>query len=84
MGVSANCTFFAAFLKVTHPMASAVKITFPTLISVISVLVLMTAYMYVDALIFLANISSMFPCLLFNESCGCHMLHSDTANLDHA
>ena len=28
---SANCRFFAAFLKVTRPMASAVKIKFPTL-----------------------------------------------------
>ena len=31
---SANCRFYGAFLKVTRPMASAVKITFPTLFSV--------------------------------------------------
>ena len=29
--VSANCRFFAAFLKVTRPMVSALKIEFPNL-----------------------------------------------------
>ena len=32
---SANCRFFGAFLKVTRPMLSAVKIKFPTVQSVL-------------------------------------------------